>query len=479
MRHIHFIGIGGIGMSGIAQILIKKGYIVSGSDLKKSNLTENLETLGAKIYYNHNESNIDGADTVVYSTAISENNIEVQSAKKAGIHILKRAEMLGFLMNGKNGTAVAGTHGKTTTSSMISFVFKYLGLNPTVIIGGELSAITSNASSGTDPYMIAEADESDASFLYLVPKIAVITSIDSDVNLNVRPWREYRDDTPLLMEKIREIFVSFTDKVVESGIVVLCEDNAEVRKIKPSIKRKIITYGINHEADLTAKNIKLYDFKSSCDVYLNNEKIGTMNLNVPGKHNVQNALACIAVCMGYGFDLKQVITALEKFGGLKRRFEVIGRPMGTMIVDDYAHNPSKIMSALHATKTGNAKRVIAVYQPHRYSRTKYEKDELSESFFEADKLIINDIYSAGEKPLEDISGKILADLTAKKCPNLDVTFMGNPRDAFDSLIDEVQEGDLVISLGAGDITNYIHEFCNKLKEKEANIKKETHIAHCF
>ncbi|MBR0519689.1 UDP-N-acetylmuramate--L-alanine ligase [bacterium] len=472
MQHIHFIGIGGIGMSGIAQIMLKKGYKVSGSDLKKSNLTENLEAIGAKIYYNHNESNIDGADTVVYSTAISENNIEVQAAQKAGIQIIKRAEMLGFLMNGKNGTAVAGTHGKTTTSSMISYVFKKIGLNPTVIIGGELSAITSNASSGTDPYVIAEADESDASFLYLAPKIAVITSIDSDVNLNVRPWREYRDDTPLLMQKIRETFINFTDKVVDSGIVVLCEDNAEVRKIKSSIKRKIITYGITHEADLFATNIKLYDFKSSCDVYLKGEKIGTMNLNVPGKHNVQNALACIAVCMGYGFDVKEIIIALEKFGGLKRRFEVIGRPMGTMIVDDYAHNPSKIMSALHATKTGNAKRVIAVYQPHRYSRSKYEKEELSESFFEADKVIITDIYSAGEKPLEDISGKILTELTSKKCPNLDVTFIGNPQDAFDSLIDQVQEGDLIIALGAGDITNYVHDFCKNLENKKS--KKEIH-----
>lgn len=470
MQHIHFIGIGGIGMSGIAQIMIKKGYKVSGSDLKKSNLTENLEAIGAKIYYNHNESNIDGADTVVYSTAISENNIEVQAAQKAGIKIIKRAEMLGFLMNGKNGTAVAGTHGKTTTSSMISYVFKNIGLNPTVIIGGELSAITSNASSGTDPYVIAEADESDASFLYLAPKIAVITSIDSDVNLNVRPWREYRDNTPLLMQKIREIFVNFTDKVVESGIVVLCEDNAEVRKIKSSIKRKIITYGITHKADLFATNIKLYDFKSSCDVYLKGKKIGTMNLNVPGKHNIQNALACIAVCMGYGFDVKEIIIALEKFGGLKRRFEVIGRPMGTMIVDDYAHNPSKIMSALHATKTGNAKRVIAVYQPHRYSRSKYEKEELSESFFEADKVIITDIYSAGEKPLEDISGKILAELTSKKYPNLDVTFIGNPKDAFDSLIDQVQDGDLIIALGAGDITNYIHDFCKNLENKERKTK---------
>ena len=478
MRHIHFIGIGGIGMSGIAQILIKKGYKVSGSDLKKSNLTENLENLGAKIYYNHNKSNIDGADTVVYSTAISENNIEVQSAKEAGIQIIKRAEMLGFLMNGQNGTAVAGTHGKTTTSSMISYVFKYIGLNPTVIIGGELSAITSNAYSGTDPYLIAEADESDASFLYLNPKIAVITSIDSDVNLNVRPWREYRDDTPLLMEKIRETFINFTDKVLESGLVVLCEDNAEVRKIKSSIKRKIITYGINHDADLIAKDIKLYDFKSSCDVYLKGEKVGTMNLNVPGKHNIQNALACIAVCTGYGFDITQVINALEKFGGLKRRFEIIGRPMGTMIVDDYAHNPSKIMSALHATKKKKKKRVIAVYQPHRYSRSKYKKEELSESFFEADKLIINEIYSAGEKPLEDISGEILAELTAKKSPNLDVTFISDPKEAFDSLIDKVKEGDLIIALGAGDITNYVHEFCNKLQEKEKNSKQETHIAHC-
>lgn len=473
MKHIHFIGIGGIGMSGIAQIMLEKGYKVSGSDIKLSHITERLRLMGAEIFCGHSESNVKGADTVVYSTAITDSNLEVQAALKAGARIVKRAEMLGLLMNDKKGIAVAGTHGKTTTTSMISYVFRWCGIHPTVIIGGELSAISSNAESGTDSHIIAEADESDASFLCLSPTVAVITNIDLDVNLNVKPWRLYRDDKNVLREKISETFISFTERITEGGCAVICADNKEARDIIGKVRRQVITYGIDHEADIRAENINMEGFCSSCDIIINGKKSGELKLQVPGMHNIQNALACIAVCLHEGLKSEDIITALSSFGGLKRRFEILGTSMGVTVVDDYAHNPSKIKAAIHAASTGGAKRIIAVCQPHRYSRTKYLLEELSESFGEADITVITEIYASCEKPDPEINGRMVAELIKKKNPKMKVGFADTPKEAFDLIKGELSSGDLVISMGAGDITKSAGSFYDELCIMEEEKKHRT------
>ncbi len=455
-------------MSGIAQIMLEKGYEVSGSDIKPSHITQRLQSMGAKIFTGHCAANIHGADTVVYSTAIPETNIEVKAALENNLTVVRRAVMLGMLMNAHRGIAVAGTHGKTTITSMISYVFQYNNLNPTSIIGGELAAINSNARFGTDSALIAEADESDASFLCLSPEIAIVTSIDDDVNLNVEPWKTYKNDRNKLMKKISEIFLKFTERVKSNGTVILCADNAEVRKIINRIDRNIITYGITENADLTASSISLADFHSASSVFLHGKKIGDLILNVPGRHNIQNALACTAACMSFGMDAESIFKALKLFGGLKRRFEKIGCEIGVTVIDDYAHNPSKIRAAIHAARTGDASRVIAVCQPHRYSRTKFQKNDLSESFYEADILIITDIYGAGEKADPEISGNMIAELTKLKSPNVEVHFIPDPEDAFEFLIPRLREGDLVIALGAGNISAYAKTFVDKLRVKTLN-----------
>jgi len=462
MEHIHFIGIGGIGMSGIAQILLSKGYAVSGSDLKKSHITERLEQQGADIFYSHKASNIENADTVVISSAISEKNPELMEARAKKLNIMQRAQMLSFLMQNQIGIAISGTHGKTTTTSMIAYVMHACKMDPTTIIGGELGAISSNASSGKGNYLVAEADESDASFLHLSPKYAIITNIDSDVNLNTEPYLSSKHNYNLLMKTVSNVFLNFTNKVDKDGSVILCTDSEYVRKILPSVTRRYLTYGINHDADLRAVDIKLKNFSSTSRIYCKHEFLGELKLKVPGRHNIQNALACIAMCLEIGLDFESVSCALSSFCGLKRRFEVLGTANGITIVDDYAHNPSKLRAAMHAAKTGNAKRVIAVFQPHRYSRTEFLLHELSEAFFEADKLAVMDIYSAGEKINPKISGKDLAILIKEKSPNVDVTYLPKHEEVINWLNQETENGDLVITLGAGDVCDISGYFYSEL-----------------
>lgn len=467
MRQIHFIGIGGIGMSGIAQILLSKGYKVSGSDLKKSHITERLASLGAKIFYSHSAENIENADTVVISSAISEKNVELSYARAKNIKVVQRAQMLSFLMDGHLGIAVAGTHGKTTTTSMLAYVMRSCGLDPTAIIGGELGVLSSNASSGNGSYLVAEADESDASFLYLSPKHAIITNIDSDVNLNIEPYASHKNNYDALMKAVSRVFLEFTKRVDTQGRIVLCADSEYVRKILPEIKGGYITYGINHDADLRAEDIKLYNFSSESNIYYRNSFLGILKLKVPGRHNVQNALACIAICMEIGLNFEEIVSSISSFGGLKRRFEVLGTKNGITVVDDYAHNPSKLRAAMHATKTGDAKRVIAVFQPHRYSRTRFLMHELSEAFFEADKLVIMDIYSAGEKNDPEINSQILAELIKEKSPKVDVVYLSKPEDVLNWLSQEATNGDMVITLGAGDVCNISKEFYSEISVAQA------------
>lgn len=462
MKHIHFIGIGGIGMSGIAQILIAKGFTVSGSDLKSSHITVRLEGLGATVFYGHAPENIKGADTVVISSAIPKTNCELIAAKVHGLNILQRAEMLSFLMNDQLGIAVSGTHGKTTTTSMISHVMNYYNMQPTTIVGGELSSISSNAALGRGTYLIAEADESDASFLHLSPLYAVITNIDSDVNLNVEPYSLASGDPDRLMQIITDVFLDFTNRVFDNGKVILCTDSEVVRHLLPKVTKEIVTYSINHDSDLKAENISLSHYHSTSDIYYKSEYIGQLTLLVPGRHNVQNALACIAVAREVGLSFEQILEALKSFGGLRRRFEVLGTVNGIMVVDDYAHNPSKLRAAVHAASTGGADRIVAVFQPHRYTRTKFLLNELSEAFDEADIVVVTDIYAASEKPDPSVSGKLMAEMIQSKSPRANVYYISSHKDIVEWLKYNTKSGDIVITLGAGDIYKLSAAFYSEL-----------------
>lgn len=466
MAHIHFVGIGGIGMSGIAMVLLEMGYKVSGSDLKASRITKRLEMLGATCYADHNSENVIGADVIVVSSAIPEDNPEIIEARKRNIKIIQRAEMLGSLMKEKTGIAVAGTHGKTTTTSMVAKVLEYNGLNPTVVIGGELNDSGSNAKLGYDPYFIAEADESDASFLNLSPKIAIITSIDSDVNLNVMPYSACNFDYEMTMKKIKENFLIFINRIPDDGKIILCSDNSHIRELIPEISKPIITYGINSGADLEASNISLARFCSTSTVKYKGKILGELTLRVPGKHNVLNALASIAVGLQIGMDFDSIKEALFDFQGVKRRFQIYGEIGDVLIVDDYAHNPSKIKAALHAAQTGWKNRVVAVFQPHRYSRTMFLFNEFTEAFSDADVLIVTDIYSAGEEPILGIKGENIAETIHSKVKKKEVFYIPKAEDVIAFLHKNSRPGDLIITLGAGDICKVAEKLYYQLKKTE-------------
>lgn len=468
MKHIHFVGIGGIGMSGIARVLLEMGYKVTGSDLKESRILKKLETLGAKCYIGHRAENIGDADTVVVSSAISPNNPEIVEAQAKNVRILQRAEMLGHLMKNRVAIAIAGTHGKTTTTSMIATIFEYSGLDSTVVIGGELNDIGSNAKLGSDPYFVAEADESDASFLYLWPFMAVVTNIDSDVNLNVMPYVAYNFDYEKTMEKIIQNFEEFINRVPSDGSVVLCADNENVRKILPRIYRKRQTFGFSRDADYRADQVKLSMFCSSSIIQYKGKVIGELKLRVPGRHNILNALAATVIGFEVGLNFKEIKSALYLFEGVQRRFQMLGEVSGILVVDDYAHNPSKIKAALHGARTGWNKRVIAVFQPHRYTRTMFLFEEFTEAFYDADILIVTDIYSAGECPIVGVKGENLANMIKKKAKNLEVLYIPRSEDVLSYLHKISVSGDLVITLGAGDISKVAYKFCKELKKRELN-----------
>ncbi|MDQ7822691.1 MAG: UDP-N-acetylmuramate--L-alanine ligase [Candidatus Eremiobacteraeota bacterium] len=462
MRQVHFIGIGGIGMSGIARVLLEKGYRVTGSDIRPSSMMRKLEDLGASCFIGHSGQNIGSADVVVVSSAIPEKNPELVEARRRQIKVVQRAEMLGFLMQSVYGIAVAGTHGKTTTTSMIAAVLEQNGLDPTVVIGGELNDIGSNARLGHDPYLVAEADESDASFLHLSPRMAVITSIDSDVNLNVMPYVACNYDYDLTMKKIIENFKAFIERLPGDGNVVLCIDNENVRNLYPSVGRRKISYGLSPDADIRAEEITLAEFCSTSKISFKGKLLGNLHLRVPGRHNVQNALAAIAIGLELGFSFEGIRKALHAFPGVQRRFQILGEASGVLVVDDYAHNPSKIKAALHAARTGWGKRVIAVFQPHRYSRTRFLFDEFSGAFNDADVLIVTDIYSAGEQPIVGMRGETLAEYIAQRAPHVEVLSIPKNDEVIAYLAQFAAPGDLVITLGAGDICRVAEKLCERL-----------------
>ncbi len=454
--HIHFIGIGGSGMSGLASILLDSGYKVSGSDIASSKITSRLADKGAIIFKGHNENNVENADLVVISSAIHESNPEIKGAKNRKITMIKRAEMLARIMDNKYGIAVAGTHGKSTTASMISLLLEKGGFDPTVVVGGELNNFKNNAKLGKGNHIVVEADESDGSFLELHPRMAVITNIEDD------HLEHYGN-----MENILKDFKKFIDRVPNNGRVILCKDCDNIKGLAKKCERDFISYGIFTEADLMAKDIELDKLNSKSKIYWHGERIGELYLKVAGYHNILNALAAIAVARELGINFMEIIKILETFQGVHRRMEIIANlDDKILILDDYAHHPTEIKATLSALKSGwQDRRIIAVFQPHRYSRTKLLAEKFGKAFFDADCVIINDIYSANELPITGISGEtIFKEVNKSDCRN--VKYLPSKEEILSYLSEIVRPGDIIITMGAGDIWTVGQELAEQLNKTE-------------
>ncbi|MFZ5944147.1 MAG: UDP-N-acetylmuramate--L-alanine ligase [Bacillota bacterium] len=450
---IHFVGIGGAGMSGIAKVLLDLGYRVSGSDLNVSETTKRLEENGAIVYAGHKAINIQqGVDKVVVSTAIPEENQEVQRAKELNIPILQRAEMLSQLMERQKGICIAGAHGKTTTTSMIALVLEKNEFDPTVVVGGELNDIGGNAKLGRGEYLVAEADESDGSFLKLKPWSTVITNIEDD-------HLDYYGS----LENIIKAFNEFVDLGSPQGFSVLCNDNFYVRQLADHIPGKLITYGLAEDADYTAKNIIYNGLTSMADIFYGDKFIGQLELNVPGKHNISNALAAVAVGLEFGISFEKINQALSNFRGVQRRFQIIANINDILIVDDYAHHPTEIKATLQAARSSHSGRIIAVFQPHRFTRTQFLAKEFAKSFDLADKLILDEVYSAGEKPISGVSTQLIADHIP---PHTDLNYFKNRESLENYLAEVARSGDLILTLGAGNIWKVGADLADVLAKRE-------------
>jgi UDP-N-acetylmuramate--alanine ligase len=451
-QHIHFVGVGGSGMSGIAEIMSNLGYRVTGSDQRRNDAIERLERLGAKIFIGHEASHVEGAHVIVYSSAVSRDNIEVQVARQRGIPVIPRAEMLAELMRLKYGIAVAGTHGKTTTTSMIGAVLAEGRLDPTIVVGGRITSLGSNARLGQGEYLVAEADESDGSFLKLAPTIAVVTTVDA----------EHLDHYGTL-EAIRDAFVAFVNKVPFYGAAVLCLDQPNIQLLIPRIDRRIVTYGLESGADLVARRLHLSGLTSRFEVFQRGTSLGECTLQVPGRHNVLNALAAVAVALDLEIPFLTVQKALAGFAGVQRRFQVIGQAGNVTVVDDYGHHPVEVRATLAAAKAGFDRRVVVVFQPHRYTRTLHLYQEFLTSFNQADVLVVLDIYPAGEPAIEGVSAADLAE-AIRAHGHRDVTYLGRDRErVIDHIVDISRPGDLVITLGAGDVSQFGPELLRRLE----------------
>jgi UDP-N-acetylmuramate--alanine ligase len=454
IQHIHFVGIGGIGMSGIAEVLLNLGYQVSGSDLQETDLTQRLASMGARVFYGHRQSNLHDADVVVTSTAVKADNPEVLEAHYRSTPVIPRAEMLAELLKMKFSIAVSGMHGKTTTTSMIATLLAHGGLDPTVVIGGKLASIGSNARLGNGEVIVAEADESDGSFLKLGPSIAVITNIDRE-HLDY-----YRD-----IQDIKEAFLKFANLVPFYGSTVLCMDDEHVRDILPGIKRRTITYGITRAADYQARNISFTGASSRYDVYYRGEKLGDIQMNVPGLFNVYNSMAAVAVGRELDMDFPVIHEGLKTFFGVHRRLEVKGRVKDITVVDDYGHHPTEIVATLAAAKQVWKDRVIVVFQPHRYTRTRALFKEFLTAFYDADVLVIMDIYAASETPIEGVNSQNLFEGIQNK-GHKHVKYLAGPDRVVDYLLETARPGDVIITQGAGNVWRVGEEFLKKAKEKD-------------
>lgn len=446
IQRIHFVGIGGIGMSGIAELLLNLGYAVSGSDLKLSPITRRLAELGGTVVTGHDASHVQEANVVVISSAVKPDNVEVVEAKKRQIPVIPRAEMLAELMRLKYSVAIAGSHGKTSTTSMVGTVLQHGGHDPTVVIGGRLNAFGSNAKLGKGDFIVAEADESDGSFLKLSPTIAVVTNID----------REHLDHYADL-GAIQSAFVEFVNKVPFYGAAVLCLEDPNVQAIIPAVTRRIITYGTSTQADLVATNVRARNFGVSYRLVQKRKPLGEVHLRIPGHHSVLNSLAAVAIGLELDIPFEHVSAALAEFQNADRRFQVKGERDGVLVVDDYGHHPTEVIATLDAARQSCDRRIVAVFQPHRYSRTQALKEEFARAFYQADVLIVLPIYAAGEDPIPGVTGEMLA-AQIKKYGHRDVIYAADTAVARRVLQQKLDEGDMLVTLGAGDVGRIADEF---------------------
>lgn len=452
---VHFVGIGGIGMSGIAEVLCNLEFSVSGSDLKKSKNTDRLEKLGAVVTEGHAAENVGDAQVVVYSSAVKEDNPEIVIAREKKIPVIPRAEMLAELMTLKPySVGVSGSHGKTSTTSMVATVLGHAGVDPTTIVGGVVDTLGSNARLGTSDWFVIEADESDRSFLMLNPTICVVTNIDRE------HMESYKG-----MEDVTQCFTDFVNKVPFYGACVLCLDDPNVQSIIPSIKRRRVTYGFTAQADVSAHNIVYNErFGSTFTVWRGAEVLGEINLPVPGKHNVYNALAATTVALELEIAFKKISEAFSKFKNANRRFQFKGEANGITVVDDYGHHPTEISATLAAAKGGSGgRRTVVVFQPHRYTRTHELMEDFARCFNNADVLYLLDIYAASEPPIENVTAEILAE-KIKEFGHKNAAYIGDIESAAPQVAENLQKGDLVITLGAGSITRLSDEILQTLKK---------------
>ena len=439
IENIHFVGIGGIGMSGIAEVLLNLGYKVSGSDLRKTEITDRLEQLGGEIFVGHAREHVANADVVVISSAVHDDNPEVVEAVERLIPVIPRAEMLAELMRMKYGIAIAGTHGKTTTTSMVATILAKGGIDPTIVIGGRLNSIGTNARLGQGKFLVAEADESDGSFLKLSPTIAVVTNIDAD-----------HLDFYSGIDEIKDTFVEFINKIPFYGLAVLCLDNDNIADIIPQVKKRFNTYGLTTQADFRATEVRFAGFTTSFVAHYKGTRLGEISFSMPGAHNVLNALATIAVAMELNIPFVEIQAGFKSFGGVGRRFQIKGDVNDIMVVDDYGHHPTEIKATLSAAKGGWDRRLVVVFQPHRYSRTKELFEDFVKAFYDADVLILTDIYPAGEAPIEGVTAEALAS-RIKRHGQKDVTYIADRDAVCNHLKGIVKAGDTVLTLGAGNI----------------------------
>ena len=452
-HRIHFIGVGGSGMSGIAEVLLTMGYQVSGSDLRASEVTERIVKLGGRVFVGHAGANVEGADVVVFSTAVGPDNPEMQRARAIGIPVIGRAEMLAELMRMKYGIAVGGAHGKTTTTSLIAAVLARGGLDPTVVVGGRLHALGTNARLGHGQFLVAEADESDGSFLRLAPALTVITNID----------REHMDHYGSL-DEVRQAFVYFANRVPFYGVSVLCADDPEVRGILPRITKRALLYGTRDDAELRAEDIRLEGDRSRFTVLHRGDRLGEIELKLPGRHNVLNALAAVAVGREVEIGFAHIAEALASFPGVARRFETRGEAAGIRVVDDYGHHPTEVAATLAAARSLGGRRLV-IFQPHRYSRTLALREEFGGCFGDADQVWVLDVYAAGEAPIAGASGESLVE-SAHEHGATHVRYAGDPMAAVDAVAAMARAGDTVLTLGAGDVWKLGDEVLGRLRARQ-------------
>jgi UDP-N-acetylmuramate--alanine ligase len=449
IQQIHFVGIGGIGMSGIAEVLLNLGYKVSGSDLKNSSVTQRLAGLGAAIFEGHRAENISGAEVVVTSSAIAPENPEVVEAHKLHVPVIQRAEMLAELMRLKYGIAIAGMHGKTTTTSMVAAVLAGGGLDPTVVVGGRVDAMGSNARLGKSQYLVAEADESDRSFLKLSPILSVVTNIDRE---HMDCYRNMRD--------VKKTFLEFMDRVPFYGMVVACNDDSLLRRLLPEVQRRTVTYGTKRGSDFfiqlengsTSASLRVEGQPLSrfCVSYRKKD-LGEFTLHVPGVHNVLNATAAIAVGIGLDVEVEAIRAALDQFRGVDRRFQLRGRAAGVSVIDDYGHHPTEIKATLAAARQCGFRKVHVVFQPHRYTRTRDLMEEFTGAFADADSLFVLDIYAASEKPIDGVSGEAMAEAIREK-GGRNARYVGSFAEAVSLVSVVAEDGDMILTLGAGSVS---------------------------